>query len=362
MSEYSYIVKYLSYLWNNALLVLLSTEALTQVYKGYMLNKKYKVNDFSMIVSPKLNVKNTNVNLREDISSEVKEEIYKFIDVIFKNFELPVLVNFFNNINGLCVKEGKSKHSSVYNAYLNSIHYNYIGTIYHELFHMSSTHLESDGDNINCFTGFSFISVKSQIFCMCKLGVSLNEGYTELLTERYFLDAFNNTSDYYMVERNIASYVEKIVGKSLMERLYLNGNLKGLIDELNKYNSYEEITQFFTNFDLAFTYLRLNSWLVTTKIKKVQESLANVYKFLISSYINKLKIDLNNNRITIEELFDLSAQYIKSFNNYFVYDGINYRVLNAKDLNKILDDLDEFVTSYCSKNKNKVYIKEKKCR
>ena len=184
MSEYSYLVNYLSYLWNNALLVLLSTEAMTQVYKGYRINKDSKVKDISKIVSPKLDLESKRINLRKEISLEEKKEIYKFIKVVLKNFDLSVLTNFYNNINDLKVEKNKNNYSNRYYFKDNSIKYVHIPAIYHELFHMSSTHFDNHGETINCYSGFSFIEFKN--FKMYKVGVGLTEGYTDLMTERYF--------------------------------------------------------------------------------------------------------------------------------------------------------------------------------
>ena len=119
MSEYSYLVNYLSYLWNNALLVLLSTEAITQIYKGYRIGKDYKVKDINKIISPKLELESKRINLRKEISFEEKKEINKFIKVLLKNFDLSVLTNFYNNINRLKVEINNGYYKSTYNAYNN---------------------------------------------------------------------------------------------------------------------------------------------------------------------------------------------------------------------------------------------------
>ena len=317
MSEYSYLVNYLSYLWNNALLVLLSTEAMTQVYKGYRINKDSKVKDISKIVSPKLDLESKRINLRKEISLEEKKEIYKFIKVVLKNFDLSVLTNFYNNINDLKVEKNKNNYSNRYYFKDNSIKYVHIPAIYHELFHMSSTHFDNHGETINCYSGFSFI------------------------------------------EKSIASQVEKIVGKSLMERLYLTANLKGLIDELNKYKNEEEIAKFLINFDFIFKYFRTKCWLDNIKIEKIRISLINMYNFLISAYINKLKEELNNKTITADEFLNLSFEYIKSFSNYFVFDGIDYQILTREDLNKVFDDLNDYITKYHLENETNIMIIKK---
>lgn len=358
MSEYSYLVNYLSYLWNNALLVLLSTEAITQIYKGYRISKDYKVKDINKIVSPKLELESKRINLRKEISFEEKKEINKFIKVLLKNFDLSVLTNFYNNINRLKVEISNSYYRSTYNANDNTIRYNYLPVIYHELFHMSSTYFDNHEETINCYSGFTFMEVKN--FKIYKVGIGLTEGYTELMTERYFEEFFKKVLNPYFIEKSVASQVEKIVGKSLMERLYLTANLKGLIDELNKYKSEEEIAQFLTNFDFIVKYFRTKCWLDNIKIEKIRISLINMYNFLISAYINKLKEELNNKTITTDDFLKLSFEYIKSFSNYFVFNGIDYQILAREDLNKVFDDLNDYITSYYLKNETNPVVLQKR--
>ena len=99
----------------------------------------------------------------------------------------------------------------------------------HELLHMSTTYKKG----IITLCGFyQAIGGKHQI------GVGLNEGYTEILNERYFSNLFPTAS--YINQKHLALGIEEIVGKETMEKLYFDANLAGLIDELSKYVSKEE--------------------------------------------------------------------------------------------------------------------------
>ncbi len=94
--------------------------------------------------------------------------------------------------------------------------------IYHELFHMSSSVVKEKKK----YSGFHQTDFKTN------LGREINEGYTELLTNRYF-PSLNLSSIAYQYEAFVAERLEQIVGREKMQSLYLNANLKGLIDELS---------------------------------------------------------------------------------------------------------------------------------
>ena len=65
-----------------------------------------------------------------------------------------------------------------------------------------------------------------------EIGRGLNEGYTELLSERYF-----NVSATYWFERVFAIQLEKIVGEDFLKENYFNHNLQAIRDKLAEYSS-----------------------------------------------------------------------------------------------------------------------------
>ena len=356
MNEYSYIIKYLSYLWNNAFLILLSTEAIKEAFLAYLIGKGYDIKDISKVYTPKLKLNNKNIKLRNDISCKSKAEINKFIDVIIKNFDISVLKNFYNNISELLVIDNVGSYHSIYDCEYNTIKYNNLPVIYHELFHMSSTYFVNNKNCLLCYSGFCFVEYKD--FKTFSIGNGLNEGYTDLMTERYFEEEYRKFIHPYWLEKNIASHLEIIVGKSLMEKLYLTSNLKGLINELNKYKSNVEIAEFLTKFDFVCKYLRIICWSDGIKKRKIELYLKSIYKFLIDTYVIKLKEELNKNIITADDFINLAFEYIKSFDNYFVFNGTNYQIFSKDDINKIFDDLYDYITNYCSK-KDTIYVLKK---
>ena len=100
--------------------------------------------------------------------------------------------------------------------------------INHELFHLASS-------KRNEFkTGF-LIFDKDNYYL-----TGLNEGYTDLMAERYF-----DEEGYYEIEKDIAYLLEKIVTNKEMENFYYKADPDSLITKLKKYATIKEISSFF---------------------------------------------------------------------------------------------------------------------
>ena len=100
-------------------------------------------------------------------------------------------------------------------------------TLSHELLHMASTR----GTNCGVVTGMEIPRV---------IGVNLNEGYTNYLATKYFstTEKYRNTTDPKTI---IAKGIENIVGAKQMEKHYFEGDLKGLIEDLESVAPRREI-------------------------------------------------------------------------------------------------------------------------
>ena len=157
---------------------------------NYKLYKDFKL--FKQVnLPPKLVQKYTTINKKKIFSLTFKKEIMEFSKTIIEHFDEKNLINFYNNINELKIKN-KSFHLkniifntgtvAAYKTKQNLIEIednNYLCSIYHELFHMAS----SIFINNIYYSGFRQTSFK---IGNQNLGSGLNEGYTQLLTERYF--------------------------------------------------------------------------------------------------------------------------------------------------------------------------------
>jgi hypothetical protein len=160
----------------------------------------------------------------------------------------------------------------------------FIHCIFHEFFHMASTYSEEE----KCYCGFAQYYKESKN----DIGCGLNEGYTSLLTERYFKDYY--IEDGYENERIIASMVEKIIGKEYMEKMYFEANLKEIVEGLKKYSSEEEAIEFIVDVDFINMAMQKNNPFFDEIIKK---RLTKINNYLSQCYSKKMIIEYQNQKI-----------------------------------------------------------------
>ena len=156
------------------------------------------------------------------------------------------------------------------------------------------------------------------------IGLGLNEGYTELIANRYFSNQrtsrlLKNNYDYkydlneeYPLQVLIASKLEEIVGKTKMESLYLTANLHGLIKELEQYTSREQIDKFLSNMDFLHSNMD-NIFAFSIKNKKLHDAYVEICGFLDECYRNKLANRYNKKSLRKEFLNDLEFVYDEYF-------------------------------------------------
>lgn len=260
-------------------------ETILRIYRSKMSPNQKQINEFqkSLISNDLSNIetsRDSNVTFDTDIDMEYinntvnpkyRDIINSFSDVLKRNFEQKDLKNYYHNINSFHI-------NSFTENLLNSFYLDFVGgsyslanntisvnfrflisnikmVLYHELFHLASS---KNLGNIK-YSGFLFKDKEKKQ----SVGLGLNEGYTELLAARYILH--NNSSllanmleslrkeiiiilfgeknfqKYFVFPKYkhdyhyhvfIAEKLEQIVGKEKMQSLYLNANLKDLIDEL----------------------------------------------------------------------------------------------------------------------------------
>lgn len=264
----------------------------------------------------------------------IQNRINIFYDVLNKevpNFDLSF---FGNNILDLTFKtKEKIKGTTVgfYDASDNKMHMqeNYLNIIYHELFHLAS----SNERNGIVYSGFKQFNREKR-----NIGVGLNEGYTDLLSYRYFSKYNYNFSNCYNYKICVyySRLLETIVGRDKMQQLYSKGDLKGLINELELYSNKSEILDFIKNLDLIFLYF-YNKNIKTDTFNYLQNSFEDCSLFLIKCYCNKSII----NGIYDNLLNDRVNSFIDLL-NYKIYDNKNncYNLINVPKLRKSLDQFD----------------------
>ena len=262
---------------------------------------------------------------------KLKDSIMDFSYFVEKTFPSYNLVNFYNNINNLIITneelEGKGGR---YNSRTNILEYDSESSIYHELFHMASSIYK---DNIS-YCGFHQASKKYNI----NIGKGINEGYTEILTHRFFEKNIYKKYKAYENEQDIVSKLEKIVDQERMELLYLNANFYGLISELKKYVSEEEAMSFITMVDFYSTYINSKEQL-PFKVNMIKFYYKSISEFLIKAYINKLKKLLNDGLIDIIYFKNELSSFISSIKGEITIDNKKYEAISKQDIDKMINDL-----------------------
>lgn len=161
------------------------------------------------------------------------------------------------------------------------------------------------------------------------------EGYTELITKRYFKKA--DTS--YIFNVKIMQIIESLLGKDLLEKEFFKGNLYLALDKLYEYETKENIDLFFKYFgeihkiycnpdyhkhldqiqslidrvyDILFSCLK-------NKIKKTKNILEKIQCFDKKSWIGKIKISKGKESFYINLLDKdrIDRLYYEVMNNYF---------------------------------------------
>ena len=284
-------------------------------------------------VPPKYKKKYDNIELNKINNKTFKEVALEFSKVLIEHFPEEALTNFYNNLNELTIKNNKLivliGAGGCYAPLNNSITISDFDAIYHELFHMASR-LYSKSDGVS-YVGFKQRSTKLSKITYNGIGTGLNEGYTEVLTHRYFR---SKTYSSYEFETDIARKLEMIIGSDKMTDLYLKGDLSGLINELKKYMPEDEIIKFITRIDL------INEYEIEHKSIIVRESIFDIYEFLLKANALKLKMQYDEGLIDISTFKTLSNDYLDSFKTVVYLPSIKYELRNIEEMyNIILKDI-----------------------
>jgi len=236
---------------------------------------------------------NEQVNFEKISQQKLSNYLLNFVNTLSKQLPAEDLNVMNHNINNLkIIQNGISSLalkccgiSQVYSNSLNTIVSNTsndkTSDIYHELFHMASS--EKSDDKNKVYSGFSQEDSQSK-----EIGRGLTEGYTELLRERYFPQDKYYFSNSYKYVLTYAQRIEQIVGKEKMTSLYLNHNLSGLIAELEKYSSKDEILSFINNTDYIILDRVGNFTGAIGREKYIKSNFSKTNDFLISTYANKV--------------------------------------------------------------------------
>ncbi len=280
----------------------------------YKLYKKLSITDTTFITtSPKYFNLNSNLEISDEIDEEFIHAVIHFDETIRHFMPHYDLTNFYNNVKTLKIGTDKLNKKNLFllpkfiiegcysttdNYILLNEDYNLI-TLYHELFHVSNNIID---ENKKEFGGFE------QQYKEDVIGVSLNEGYTELLNKRYFCTSDDLSKTSYLLEVNIVSLLEDIVGKEKMETLYSKSDFYGLIEYLKQYKSEEEIFKFINDSDCLLDY---NKKKFDINSNEIQQIIDDIIIFLSECYTLKLKGDLENKQISNDIFCEELMNFLK---------------------------------------------------
>lgn len=177
-----------------------------------------------------------------DLLKECIDHLEDVLDVKNKTY-------FHKNISNLKIKKLPDKikdEAACYSPYRNRMelgNFKCKGDLSCELLHTAST-----TKNFGLvFTGFC------QHKHFNEFGNGLNEGYTQVLNNRYFTNE-NDNSHY--IEQVFAKCIEAMVGQDEMERYYFMGELSFLLEDLEDYMKREDAEALIVSLDIIEKYLR----------------------------------------------------------------------------------------------------------
>ena len=190
--------------------------------------KKYKLKRKEELLR-KIRIKNMPTSIRGE-------------EALQRNFEelndaAPNFLDRLSSLDIIITRSSYKEHTGKYDNKLNDlvvylpisgeyeISPDFRETLYHELLHMASSYNHKEKD----VSGF--LNEIKTTFSTIKIGSILNEGYTELLTKRYFKCTDN---EYYKKEVILASRIEEFIGREEMEHAYFEGNLDYIIERFNE--------------------------------------------------------------------------------------------------------------------------------
>ena len=250
------------------------------------------------------------------IDEKYKPYIKEFVKKTSTNF------NFRNpneKLETLAIKPRPLLHTLIfptsdadYNILNNKI---YVGkniddSIYHELFHVFTTYKKN---SFSLYSGFNYTNIHTDI------ARRSNEGYTDLLANRYFDSVIS-----YMIEANIARKTEIILGEKNMQDFYASNNLYAIIKFLSKFSSEEEALTFINSVDKLGIY--------RNNIKKSIQIMNILSNYLVDVYVNVLVEFYSRGKFDKEDINISFSIFKEEFTKYAFYnDDIEKEYLRSSD-------------------------------
>lgn len=204
--------------------------------------------------------------------------LYKFETELLKHVNLENMRNFIKNAPYINIYNHKNpKKASVLGTFDGQskeihIYKDNEKTLNHELLHAASADFN-----------YSAVGFSVDLEKIGRFGEGINEGYTELLNNRFFA----NNSKSYLYLQNLVKIIESLYeNKEDMLEDYFNADIFGLIGELSKTIPLEDIIDIIVEMDQFLSlknasyldYLKLKHKILKSAVKKEQKSLVKFKK------------------------------------------------------------------------------------
>ena len=285
--------------------------------------KKFKIANinsvFNLINNDKLYIIDKNFGEEAEI---IKEELEHFTDIFANQFGETENKIYKRNLASLYIAKANDL-THPYSTGEYSIDKNTIFikknvglTLYHELFHVASTK--------NGNSGFE----RQENGLVYYRGI--NEGYTDLMTSKYFNNG-ERLLGYYAAS-TICAMLNDIVGREKMEKLYLNSNIKGLLNELYKYFGEDKAIDLLDILDSIYEEYETENY----SSKKLDELFKQAYIYLCEAYITKMYLEYKNNRLNIETAKLMALNFIDKWDQTIPFDGHDYNLTTDSIKEKII--------------------------
>lgn len=245
-------------------------------------------------------------------------------EIIFKRSLLRKIIAYFQDYEIGANYDFKTRKIKVYNEFES-------GTIYHELYHMAS-HKKDDKDFL-CGLSQSLKDGKYDV-----IGEGINEGYTEVLSKRYFKAKYNSSYSYEYLE-NVARKIELIIGEKTMSHYYLTSDLYSFIMELSKYSSTDETLSFMSSTDYILDYESDDRHTESSK-NRLEDNLKYISEYIIKAYTKKLIIEYKDQDVSCKKEMVYKIKWIlDAFKNKVeLEDETHEEILNIEDVKKCIQD------------------------
>lgn len=308
----------------NSVLIGMLVGGIINIYKDNLNKKSYAIDRNKVRRFLKTDIKKIPV---KNVKLKYSKKIEYFNNVIKNKLPYVSLEKFDMNIYDLVINEKEMNvdgNYSVESNLMNLLPDDKEDAINHELFHVSSSMM--NGKVYYC--GFRQVSDDFDI------GRGINEGYTELLNNRYFEVSFDAYKHFQILDL----LIEKIIGQEKMTKMYFDADLYGLIEEFSKYCDKNMAYELVEDIDILFNDIEENNikyYYSEGKINHHQKIARRVTEILLSSYINYLKFSVQEGLLTLDELGnllvsfanDLSIGYkVRDFNIEYLTPELFYEV------------------------------------